>query len=115
MKIAGRPRSLLRAEKEEGPEINRTEVSQTKAAETVSPRRPLLADGPASAVDQDCVWSKIDGAGSRAVAAVMHMRDGRGKSELRRAVCRITSGIQASRPEDGQCHRKHTACAARHR
>jgi hypothetical protein len=32
-----------------------------------------------------------------------------GKSELRRAVCRITSGIPASRLEDGQCHRKHTA------
>jgi len=32
-----------------------------------------------------------------------------GKSELRRAVCRITSGIPASKLEDGQCHRKHTA------
>jgi len=34
---------------------------------------------------------------------------GRGKSELRRAVCRITSGIAASRPRDGQCHREYTA------
>ena len=31
-----------------------------------------------------------------------------GKSELRRAVCRITSGVPVSRPEYGQCHRKHT-------
>ncbi len=36
---------------------------------------------------------------------------GGGKSELRRAVCRITSGIQVSRPEDGQCHREDTASA----
>src|SRR5580692_8241495 len=34
---------------------------------------------------------------------------GGGKSELRRAVCRITSGTRASRPVDGQCHREHTA------
>ncbi len=36
---------------------------------------------------------------------------GGGKSELRRAVCRITSGTRASRPVDGQCHREHTAIA----
>jgi hypothetical protein len=36
---------------------------------------------------------------------------GRGKSELRRVVCRITSGTRASKPVDGQCHRKHTATA----
>src|SRR5208283_5482953 len=36
---------------------------------------------------------------------------GRGKSELQRAVCRITSGTRASRLVDGQCHRKHTASA----
>ncbi len=35
--------------------------------------------------------------------------NGGGKSELRRAVCRITSGTQASRPEDGQCNRDDTA------
>jgi chaperonin GroEL len=29
------------------------------------------------------------------------LKAGRGKSELRRAVCRITSGIRASRPGDG--------------
>jgi hypothetical protein len=34
---------------------------------------------------------------------------GRGKSELRRAVCRITSGTRASKPADGECHRKYTA------
>ena len=34
---------------------------------------------------------------------------GGGKSELRRAVCRITSGTWASKPMDGQCHRKYTA------
>jgi hypothetical protein len=33
----------------------------------------------------------------------------RGKSELRRAVCRITSGRVASRPLYGKCHRKYTA------
>jgi hypothetical protein len=32
-----------------------------------------------------------------------------GKSELRRAVCRITSGTPGSSPADGKCHRKHTA------
>ena len=36
---------------------------------------------------------------------------GRGKSELRRAVCRITSGTPGSSPVDGKCHRKHTASA----
>src|SRR5208337_2937016 len=36
---------------------------------------------------------------------------GGGKSELRRAVCRITSGTRASRPVDGECHRKDTAPA----
>jgi len=38
-------------------------------------------------------------------------RFGGGKSELRRAVCRITSGMWVSRPTDGQCHRKDTASA----
>jgi len=31
-----------------------------------------------------------------------------GKSELRRAVCRITSGRACSSTFDGKCHRKHT-------
>jgi hypothetical protein len=35
--------------------------------------------------------------------------DGGGKSELRRAVCRITSGTAASRRLDGQCNREYTA------
>ena len=34
---------------------------------------------------------------------------GGGKSGLRRAVCRITSGICASRHKDGQCNREDTA------
>ncbi len=33
----------------------------------------------------------------------------RGKSELHRAVCRITSGRAGSSPFDGKCHRKYTA------
>jgi len=37
------------------------------------------------------------------------LSQGRGKSELRRAVCRITSGRVESSPFDGKCHRKHTA------
>jgi hypothetical protein len=37
----------------------------------------------------------------------------RGKSELRRAVCRITSGTAGSSRLDGKCHRKYTAGAAR--
>ena len=41
----------------------------------------------------------------------------RGKSELRRAVCRITSGralaLLWAGSFDGKCHRKHTARAAR--
>jgi len=36
-------------------------------------------------------------------------KPGGGKSELRRAVCRITSGIPVSKLEDGQCNRKQTA------
>src|SRR5512140_3725564 len=36
----------------------------------------------------------------------------RGKSELRRAVCRIKSGTSDSSLLDGKCHRKHTALAA---
>jgi len=34
---------------------------------------------------------------------------GRGKSELHRAVCRITSGGRPSRAVYGKCHRKYTA------
>jgi len=33
---------------------------------------------------------------------------GGGKSELRRAVCRITSGRPCSSAVDGKCHRKQT-------
>ncbi len=33
----------------------------------------------------------------------------RGKSELQRAVCRITSGKVGSSPFDGKCHREYTA------
>jgi hypothetical protein len=36
-------------------------------------------------------------------------RAGGGKSGLRRAVCRITSGMCASRHIDGQCNREYTA------
>ena len=36
----------------------------------------------------------------------------RGKSELRRAVCRITSGTPALRLVDGKCHREYTAFGA---
>jgi len=38
---------------------------------------------------------------------------GGGKSGLRRAVCRITSGICASRHKDGQCNREYTALKSR--
>jgi len=42
-----------------------------------------------------------------------------GKSELRRAVCRITSGrapaLLRAGSFDGKCHRKHTARSARPR
>ncbi len=44
-------------------------------------------------------------------AAAGHLLSGGGKSELRRAVCRITSGTGASRRRDGQCHREDTATA----
>src|ERR1035438_4341853 len=49
----------------------------------------------------------------RAVAAggLRKRAAGGGKSELRRAVCRITSGTWALRLMDGQCHRKDTASA----
>ena len=36
-----------------------------------------------------------------------------GKSELRRAVCRITSGRTCSSTFDGKCHRKHTAAGVK--
>src|ERR1035438_9741983 len=38
---------------------------------------------------------------------------GRGKSELHRAVCRITSGGRPSRAVYGKCHRKYTASSNR--
>src|ERR1700677_4874169 len=37
---------------------------------------------------------------------------GRGKSELHRAVCRITSGRAGSSPFDGKCHREYTPRAS---
>ena len=40
---------------------------------------------------------------------------GGGKSELRRAVCRVTPGTAASRPRDGQCHRDDTASSGNRR
>src|ERR1700687_1636981 len=50
--------------------------------------------------------------GSRTGRSLSAFSDaGRGKSELRRAVCRITAGRPGSRPVDGKCHRKHTATA----
>jgi hypothetical protein len=36
-----------------------------------------------------------------------------GKSELHRAVCRITSGMAGSSPLDGKCHREDTASLQR--
>jgi len=39
----------------------------------------------------------------------------RGKSELHRAVCRITSGRVASRPLYGKCHREYTAWVSERR
>src|SRR6185437_9091219 len=56
-------------------------------------------------------------AGGRAIAAAQNLRvlSGGGKSELRRAVCRITSGTDGSSHPDGQCNRKHTASPAQAR
>ena len=55
---------------------------------------------------------KIKVAGGWAIAAGEFERlAGRGKSELRRAVCRITSGTGASRLRDGKCHRENTAAS----
>ncbi len=45
----------------------------------------------------------------RTVASRVFGRGRRGKSELRRAVCRITSGTPGLSLADGKCHRKHTA------
>ncbi len=45
-------------------------------------------------------------AASRAVRCAS---GGGGKSELRRAVCRITSGTVGASRLDGQCNRKQTA------
>ncbi len=44
----------------------------------------------------------------RTVALAASSGEG-GKSELRIAVCRITSGRLTSKSVDGKCHRKHTA------
>jgi hypothetical protein len=44
-----------------------------------------------------------------AAAFTQKVFGGGGKSELRRAVCRITSGTEASRPLDGKCNRERTA------
>ena len=48
-------------------------------------------------------------------AARAQASSGGGKSELRRAVCRITSGTAASRRLDGQCNREDTALRSRKR
>src|SRR6266850_3298507 len=37
-------------------------------------------------------------------------REGRGKSELQRAMCQVTPGRPGSSPVDGKCHRENTAC-----
>ena len=44
-----------------------------------------------------------------AAARALRALRGRGKSELRRAVCRITSGGGVSKRRYGQCNRKDTA------
>src|SRR3954463_11567230 len=36
-------------------------------------------------------------------------REGRGKSELQRAMCQVTPGRPGSSPVDGKCHRENTA------
>ena len=36
-------------------------------------------------------------------------REGRGKSELHRAMCQVTPGRPGSSPVDGKCHRENTA------
>src|SRR3954462_13579575 len=36
-------------------------------------------------------------------------REGRGKSELHRAMCQVTPGRLGSSPVDGKCHREDTA------
>ena len=55
-------------------------------------------------------------AGGWAIAAgELQSSAGRGKSELRRAVCRITSGTEALKLRDGKCHREYTAASARMR
>ena len=46
-------------------------------------------------------------------AQVRAAQAGRGKSELQRAVCRITSGGRPSRAVYGKCHRKYTASSNR--
>src|SRR5271154_300984 len=78
----------------------RTRVSQGRATRfRESSRKPpyimiLLAAGPDGRFPR-LHWKRRDA--------------GRGKSELHRAVCRITSGRADSSPFDGKCHRKHTA------
>src|SRR5580658_7364278 len=64
--------------------------------------RSLKPESPAIAYN-DCVGSWT----GRSLSASSDA--GRGKSELRRAVCRITSGRPGSSPSDGKCHRKYTA------
>ena len=50
-----------------------------------------------------------------AAAGAVKVSGGGGKSELRRAVCRITSGTEGSNPLDGQCNREGTASRKRER
>ena len=56
------------------------------------------------------IYNEICGQLDRTAALLASSEKG-GKSELRRAVCRITSGKPVSKPADGKCHRKYTALA----
>ena len=60
-------------------------------------------------------WDTLNLADGWMIAAARAQKalGGGGKSELRRAVCRITSGTDGSSHPDGQCNREHTASRKR--
>jgi hypothetical protein len=72
-----------------------------------TPKSPTATGKPKVRYTNHWQEDRAVAAGGRAQARFA----GGGKSELRRAVCRITSGTRISKSVDGQCHRKDTASA----
>jgi len=98
-----------------------TASQQFRQSYALAPSGRVVIDNPygdvrISAWDRDEVRIEAVKSASDASRSLFASSDaGRGKSELRRAVCRITSGrapvLVWAGSLDGKCHRKYTAWA----